>query len=277
MYNQQQNMFNQGAGTGYAYNNKKVEMHQALTPEEEASLRQRSKTNISFKLDQDEVLLGICTHKSNATKLPDLTHLGGNRFRCNICREEFELIDDPELFKQAISIVISGLQTIKTWWYDIPQETAREYFPIIPLLKKAPIAYNMARQCWRAYEEAKEVNTMGNQSAFNMWNQMNTGMYAPQQGVYGQPQYAPQQPMYGQPQYAPQGFDQQQYYNPVQPQYGCQPQEANPFVNQGQQQPSFAPNNVGYAPGAGVGNGVPIGNESTTVQNTLVVKKAMEV
>jgi len=273
MYNGQQgNQFGMG-GTYYAPQ-KKIEMHQALTAEEEAMLKNQNRSNLSFKLDQMEVLTGICTHKSNTTKMPDITLLGGTRVKCNICQEEWDLLEDLELFKSAVGIVISGLQTMKTWWIDIPPETAREYFPIIPLLKKAPAGLQMSMQCWRQYEEARQVNTSNGNNSFNMWNNIMTGGFNPMQ----------QQQMMMQQQMMQQQMQQQQYgYDPnlaMSNMYaGNNMMGGNPMV-QNQDPGNFTPGAGGYAPGTtgmmnNMGNGQ--GQTETSVSNTVQVTKVMSM
>jgi len=276
MYNNNNMNANQfGMGGTYYAQPKKIEMHPTLTPEEEAKLRQNNKSTLSFKLEEDEMLAGICAHKSNATKMPDITLLGGTRVKCNICKEEFDLLDNPEIFMSALSIVLSGLQTIKTYWIDIPPATAREYFPIIPLLKKAPAALQMALDCWNTYQQASQVNTAnGYSNSFNVWNQMMTG-YNPM-GGFGSPSqqqgFNPQMNTYGQ---QPQQFD--TYGYPVQNQYQGNPMVAN--NNMGPQNTSFAPNAGGFAPGAtgSINNMGQDNNTQTIVTNTVEVKKQMGI
>ena len=283
MYNQQQTT---QFGTHYAQPTK-VEMNQALTPEEEQILKSQRNQGMSFKLDQVDALTGMCTHKSSSTKLPDLTPIAGTRVRCNICGEEFDIIDDPAIFASALDIVLSGLQTIKTQWIDIPVDMAREYFTIIPLLKKSPVALQYARNTWNKYQEAKEVQNSTGYGTMNMWNMVAGGGYnpymgnpyaQPQPGFGGAPGYAPQ-PQYGypqqpQPQYAPPtpvGYD--AYGYPQQP-------EVNPFVNPGAPQGSqFVQGTTGYAVGVqGTASSLgqqPQAQQGQVVNNVEVSKQIM--
>lgn len=288
--NQYGNQFGAGMGGAYYAAPKKVEMHQALTPEEELLLKNQNKNNISFKLDQMELLAGICTHKSNTTKMPDITLLGGTRVKCNICQEEWDLIDDPELFKSALAVVISGLQTMKTWWIDIPPETAREYFPIIPLLKKAPVGLQIAMQCWRQYEEARQVNTSNGVNSFGLWNNIMTGGFNPMMQQQQQMMYQQQmqQQQMQQQQMNGMGFNPMMQQDPNMGMGGFNPNMGgfNPMVQQTGGPTDFTPGAGGFAPGTTgamtnmgggyspqTGNADP--NTQTSITNSVQITKTI--
>ena len=237
-----------------------IAVEPTTTPEEEEMLRKNKTADFSLKITPEEYAEGICNHRSHANNGgPDLTALGGNNFRCNICKEEFEMLDDPRKLSAAITIVRAAINTIKIMWKDCPTEAARQFYTIVPLINKLPRVFAYAKKCWD--EEQNQQNNgywSGKRpSAENYWNQMNAGVFG-NQFQYAQPQY--QQPgpapVMGTPMgYAPQGqYQQAPIYNqtmwgapmggnPMYDMTGAQVQSQNPNPANG----NFAPN-MGYNP-----------------------------
>lgn len=169
-------------------------MTQPLTPEEMSILTDKGGA-FSIKVTQEDMYKAYCTHKKNgkivATANPDGT------FTCPICGETFEFRSmDKDSVTEDINKVIDDMQTIKLTFLDIGTEVARQYFPIIPLLKKLPQLASMAAANWAKYENPnyQDQNVV---APYGMaaYNQLMGG--GAMMGMYGGAM--PVAPMMGQP------------------------------------------------------------------------------
>ena len=185
--------YNTQQGYGYNYANpmfpepmKPALMTQALTPEEMSILTDKGGA-FSTKVTREDMYKAYCTHKRNgkivATSNPDGT------FTCPICGETFEFRSlDKDAVTEDINKVIDDMQTIKLTFLDMGVDVARQYFPIIPLLKKLPQLAVMAANNWAKYE-SPTTNDPNVQVPYGMaaYNQIMGGgaMMAPMMGYYG--------------------------------------------------------------------------------------------
>lgn len=185
--------YNTQQGYGYNYANpmfpepmKPALMTQPLTPEEMSILTDRGGA-FSTKVTKDDMYKAYCTHKRNgkivATSNPDGT------FTCPICGETFEFRSlDKDAITEDINKVIDDMQTIKLTFLDMGVDVARQYFPIIPLLRKLPQLAVMAANNWAKYENPT-ANDPNVQVPYGMaaYNQIMGGgaMMAPMMGYYG--------------------------------------------------------------------------------------------
>lgn len=182
-------------GMMYAPNYQRPQMTQPLTPEEMNILADKGGA-FSTKVTQEDMLKAYCTHKKNGAIV--VVQNPDGSLTCPICGETF---DNSSLEKMDIEAdvkkVIDDIQSIKLAYLDIGTEVARQYFPIIPLLRKLPQLAVMAANNFAKYEAGTAMMNAGNSpygfAAFN--NMMNGGMYYGQP-MYGQPMY--QAPVYGQ-------------------------------------------------------------------------------
>ncbi len=194
-------------------------MTQPLTQEEMSILTDKGGA-FSIKVTQEDMYKAYCTHKKNgsivATSNPDGT------FTCPICGETFEFRSmDKDSITEDINKVIDDMQTIKLTFLDIGTEVARQYFPIIPLLKKLPQLASMAAANWAKYESPnyQDPNVV---SPYGMaaYNQLMGG--GAMMGMYGGAMQA--MPMMGQPIMAQQPVYLDAYGRPMQ----TAPQTATP-------------------------------------------------
>lgn len=228
----QQNLYGAGFGNGmgmqYAPVNQ-AKMTQPLSEEDKKLLRQNS-DNFSLQVSPMELKRSVCTHK-DANKIT-LIDNGNGTATCTICGATFELVNEPEEQIEGLTRdVISVLQSIKTYFLDIPEQYANEYFKVIPLLEKLPVFYKMARSNWRRYENANPLQNANGMYSYNLLQNITSPGYAqapgmmPQMSPYGAPMGTPA--MGGYPQQSPDmfgGYPQQQQQS-----YGN-----NPFGNYGQ-------------------------------------------
>lgn len=212
-----------------------------LSAEEIKSLQQ-TQEEFRLNLTEREALQAGCNHRSldgmtDSLEYDPVSH----QARCTICGYVFRPIEPDtniEDIEDDCDRIVDILQTIKIMFTDLPAKAAREYFMIIPLIKKIPDLFKMAAKNFSNHEFNGwnyQNKNMGGMAMLNNLNSIlgsgfNTGFQqAPQPNMYGgQPMGYPgaayqqpmQQPMgnpFGYPQ-GPQGFQQQPMMNGYQPQ-----------------------------------------------------------
>lgn len=208
-----------------------AKMTQPLTPEQMRELRSTG-SGFSLKVDPVEILRSHCTHKDNGNialmKNPD------GSSTCTVCGATFNLVDKETIEIEDITrAVIDILQSIKTYYLDIPENYVKDYFNMIPYLEKLPKFYEVAIHNFAKYENGAFLNNNNNMYGFQMlsaltspgYGQMGGGMMGgmPQQNMYQQPAQPQmgfvQQPAYGQPMQQ-QGFGSNPFGGVQQPAYG---------------------------------------------------------
>lgn len=226
-----------------------AKMTQPLTPEQMRELRSTG-SGFSLKVDPVEILRSHCTHKDNGNIA--LVKNADGSSTCTVCGATFNLLDkDIEEVAEITRAVLDVLQSIKTYYLDIPENYVKDYFNMIPYLEKLPKFYEVALHNFAKYENGAFLNNNNNMYGFQMlsaltspgFGQMGNGMMGGQMqqpqmapmGGYGQPQYNPQPQM--QPQMAPGynpfggtqqpqiGYGQPQMQQQVQPAPQPQPQQ----------------------------------------------------
>lgn len=204
---------------GYTVPRPQARNTQPLTPEQINKLRQNASA-FDMKIEQEDIWRATCTHKEKDGR-STLISIGDNRYKCTICGEEFEMSDiSKQEVEEMVTKMIDMLQTAKTVYLDVPEELARQYFQIIPLLKKFPYLWERAISCFEKYENpAMGVNPMSpGYSGFAAIQNYLTNPYA----GYPQAGYQYQQPNYGcNPGFVQPGY--QAGYMPAQPNYGYAP------------------------------------------------------
>ena len=186
---------------GMQYNPRpQAKMTQTLTAEQIKKLKGSSGT-FDLHISQTDMWRAICTHKENGNivLVEDATD---GTVTCPICGEKFVLsyLEDKDV-KQATDLTIDILQSIKTMYLDIPEEMANQYFQMIPLIKKLPELYKLARNNFNIYDQSNPVMQTGSMFGFNALNAFTSpayGMQQPMMGVNPAMMYAPQ-PQAGMP------------------------------------------------------------------------------
>lgn len=251
---------------GVMYNNQQpVKRTNPLTSAEINSLK--TKTPFSLAVTQDEVLRGICFHVDENGNPVTVTN-GDGSTSCPICGKKWnsnELSADE--VQAAADNILSVLQTIKLMYLNFPEQAAREFYQIIPLIEKVPQLYKLAADNFRTYEGYTNGYYNGQPNPFMLFGQIAGG-----NGFGNAFQYQQTQPMYNQPMYGaqpqPVAYN-QPAMNP--PMYGAAP--ANPFDAASYGQPAGAyapatPTGYAYAPGqaAPVTQGQPVAPAAAPAQ-----------
>ena len=215
----------------------KLNMTQGLTPEEQKSLRKSG--GFSLDISPEEMKISYCTHRypdKFATAVDD----EGN-FICAICGAKFKSFDGNIVeAREAVNRVMDLVETTKMQALNLPHQTIREVFQIVPVLKRLPDLY---AQSVNDYKNALGVDSYmagAESNAFAHYQQMINPMagnnyYDPAMMNIGGQVYGSQMG-YGNPQMMG-GMNPQMGYNNPQMMGGMNPQMGygNPQMMGGQQ------------------------------------------
>ncbi len=158
---------------GVQYNNLQAKMTQPLTKEEMAKLQKQG--NERLVVNEIDLIKSKCTHKNNG-QLALVQNANGTS-TCNICGETFTLVDiDPMEVEGITQRFIDILQSIKTFYLDMPVNYASEFFVMIPLLKNTPELYRIALNQFSKYESGSVVNQNNGAYGFNLFNTLTNPM-----------------------------------------------------------------------------------------------------
>ena len=211
-----------------------------LTAEQIKMLRNQGAT-FSLGLTQEEMLRAICNHRSEDGLSDTLVFDPVNgTAKCTICGYEFRPIEpdvDYESLKEDVKRVEDIIQTTKLMYIDLPQEAARDFYPILGLLEKVPQLVEFAAKNMAKHDNYNYMYNDRNMGAAAMFANL-TNIFSNMSMNYQQPQ----QPGYGYYQ-QPAGFPQQAYPQP----------QVNPFGYTGAPAQTYAPGtpaNFAYAPAA---------------------------
>lgn len=215
--------YNQGAV--YGGQQQPMKRTNPLTAEEIASMR--NKTPFSLAVTQDEVTRGICFHIDENGNPTTVTQPDGTT-TCTLCGAQWNSNElSGEQVQEAVENILSVLQTIKLMYVNFPDQAAREFYQIIPLISKIPQLYKIAADNFRTFEGYQNGYYNGNPNPFMLFGNIaggNAFQYqqtqpmgygAPMgQQMYQQPMYQQQPmgaPMMGQPAYTGNPFDASSY------------------------------------------------------------------
>lgn len=241
--------------------NRKPRFTNPLTEEDKKSLKTQGGFNLL--VDEKDMKKAICTHKDG-----DQISLKPNEdgtFTCWICGETFNLLDmQKQSVEEVTNNFIDILQSIKTYYLDIPAGVVTEFFQMIPFIKKTPEIYQIALNNYHGYETPMTGPNYPNNNMFGMYDAMANPGYA-----YN-PNYGYQQPMGFAPQYQPpMGYQPPQYPQgmpmgaaPTMPQ-NAQPVGQFGYVDNSAPVGSVPPQNAPVSPIPQPGSGA-----SDTVQTT---------
>lgn len=226
----------------YAFNNNSVMMpnnNNALTSEEIQRLMNHVKPDIfDLNVSELDVLKAFCTHKKDGQDVVQLVQDGSGYLYCPICQETWNGAQVSfEDAQEAVNILLSMMQNAK-WTGEFPANVVREYYSMIPLLKKFPQLYKYANDRVNrmfgqsGYMPANEVNSLAQYNSLFGIPSMGVNPYQQQ----GYPWAQNQQMMYGQPQMPNQATQQNQV------------QVGNPTTNPMQQTVYAVPPAPGFNP-----------------------------
>ena len=214
MMYQNNNPYANNLGYTYGVPRPQARNTQPLTPDQIAKLRQDSNA-FDMKVEVEDLWRAACTHKEKNGQ-STLVDKGDGTYVCTICHEEFKMCDSTkDEIKEAVNTLINMLQTSKTVYLDAPEELIKQYYQIIPLLKKFPDLWDRAIKNFSMYEGSAVTSVNPMYPGYSGYAALQTLLTNPYAG-YGY-QAAPQQPAgYGYQQPAA-GF----YGQPMAPAYGA--------------------------------------------------------
>lgn len=196
-------------GTGYQFNPgqqvQQPKMMNTLTDEEIQKLVKKE-NQFSLQITETEKMRGICNHR-NANGIGDaiIEDPATGECTCQICQYKFMPIDPStsvESIKDSVANVVDIIQTIKLIYIDMPQEAAREYYQLIPLLEKLPTLFDYACKDYAKHENVNMYGYNGNRNmgALQLFQMLAGNMANGYQQPQGQPMMNPQmQPQQGMP------------------------------------------------------------------------------
>lgn len=205
---------NQQQFYGYGAPRPQARNTQPLTPEQISKLRQDVNA-FDMSIPVEDIWRAQCTHKEKNGASALLQNADGS-YTCTICNATFRM---PEFSADEVEVkvneLIDLLQTSKTVYLDMPENLAKNYFQMIPLLEKFKQIWNMSMKNFAMYDgNLAGVNPMSpGYSGFAAIQGLLTNPYSggynpgfvPQQPMYPGYQQPAAQPMYGQqPMYQPQ-------------------------------------------------------------------------
>lgn len=180
---------------------------QNVLSESEIKELQATSSQFSLGLTDREMLQASCNHRSiDGTTDTLVIDPKTGLCRCTICNYEFKPVDSDtsyEAIEDACNRIVDLLQTIKIMYTDLPAQAAREYFPIIPLIKKIPQLFQFAAKSFAKHEYTGwtwNQQSMAGAAMFqNLNNIFGAGMQPVQQNPAFNPGYmnAPQAPTNG--------------------------------------------------------------------------------
>lgn len=172
-------------------------MTQPLSQEQIKTLR-RTGNGFSLQIDEIEFVRAQCTHKEGG-KIVLLENPDGTS-TCTICGATFRLIDTTRDEVQGIiQAAIDVLQSIKTYYLDIPESYVANVMQIIPLLEKVPGLYEVALHNFAKYDNGATLNQNNGMYGFGLMSAITNpgmGMMGMQQPMMGNMMGGVQQPMY---------------------------------------------------------------------------------
>lgn len=238
------NTFGQQVPNGQIYGNQQrpqALMRNPLTPEEREALKKSGGDTFNLKVDKDEIAEAVCTHKDQDTQDFSTVVNPDGSLTCTICGETFSPdMVTPDYVESAVSAILNVLNTCKWLAVDLNDNTIRQYFSMIPYIKKIPKLYKMASATYTAYMSKINPNMQQAQpSYFNALNWiMNPGTVVNPQMMYGNP--------YQQQMQNGQFYNQQPMYTPYQQQQAAMMNgTGTPFYQQTMQQQATMNNNQG--------------------------------
>ena len=228
MYNT--NFYQQPFGGNQYYgmqpNPQPVTLSNPLTKEQLELLKKRT-DKLSLVVTPLEVAKAICTHKQgNSICLYNEDNANPERVTCSICGETFDLTNgDQAAVEGAVELITNIIQTIKTYWLDVPDDVARELFTILPLIQRLPKVYSLATKNFNSVQDMHRMSEVNQPYGFGMLGNIMNPMVGMGYNAYGYPQQGMVQPSpYGQPAFPnPIGYPQQQGFVPQPNPYAMNP------------------------------------------------------
>ena len=196
-YYYQNNVYNPGfmGGAMYAPQQQKPLMVNPLTEDERAVLK--TDNSFSLQVTPAEMAQAICTHKDPVKGEFSVVPNADGTCTCKICHETFNPDQvDENYVNDAVVRMTNVLETCKYLAVDLNPEVTRNYFQMLPFIKKAPQLYKLAHNSFSRYTNANPTaNLATGPNYFNGFMALMNPAIS-----FAQPQYGyPQQAQYGYP------------------------------------------------------------------------------
>lgn len=248
---------------GVQYAKPMVKGTQPLTAEQVQQLRSNGGTKL--EITDTDLLASVCTHRDPQTNQPTLIAKEDGSQYCTICNARFNLVEySAQEVEMLTRQMVDVLQSIKTYYLDIPVNVAKEFFVILPLLEKVPMLYNIALHQFEKFENGGMVNQNGYVQSFGLLNTLTNPTYGVGGMMPGMMQQNYMDPMMQQQQMQQQMMQQQQMQ-----QMGQQMQQPTmPGMNNNMGMPQNSIyNQQPYSPG--MVNNNPFTNNGTATQQPV--------
>lgn len=148
----------------------------SLTDEEAKMLYgMRPSHALNLSISDIDVKKGMCNHKENGHDLVQVLSDGTGDVYCPRCQERWS--QNPVTKEEVQTIVdnlITQMQNVK-WVGDLPMNVTREYFSIIPMLKKFPEIFDFAMKNFEKFLGARGFYNAGDASVYGMYDALAHG------------------------------------------------------------------------------------------------------
>lgn len=154
-----------------------IKVTNPLTQEELNTLLKSGGSGFNMNISKEDLARAVCTHKDLKTGQSSAILQQDGSFKCYICGETFNLVENPEMVESITREYLNILQSVKSMYVDIPENVARAFFQIIPLVKQTPELYKLSLNHFNQYDNNGfgGVNT-ANMNTFNVYSAMAGGM-----------------------------------------------------------------------------------------------------
>ena len=255
---------------------------QSLSEEEIQELINSRGGKFDINVPRAEFLRAMCNHRHNGQEVVQQINDGSGEVFCPVCYERWnpELIT-KEQAEQLVQAFVNQLQILK-WVGNLPVDVIRDYFTIIPLLRKFPDLVEICTANYKKYTNGQAYMVAGNNSIYNQYELlMGRGMGYDQSPYMVNQPFVPanMQVMSNQPMYNPMPQQMPPMNTPYgQPQmnqgyYGQAVQQNNPAINPMQMQPGMNPQQTVYGNG-GVQPYMPAAMPQQPMMNAPVQQQA---
>ena len=159
---------------GYQYPPNQMEKPHMSNPltDEERKLLLTDTDLFNLQVTKQEVAQAVCTHKDpQKGTFSTFKNPMTGRLECQICHEQFDPdVVTSEYVQQAVDCVLNALQTIKAIGVDLSNEVIRQFFTIIPYIKRIPKLYELVNRNFAKYTQGMSAMPQNQANMFQMYD-----------------------------------------------------------------------------------------------------------
>lgn len=200
---------------GYAMPNTKTPLMTNPLTDEQRKLLAEKIDQFDLNVTAEELAYAICTHKRDGKYDVVPANDGTGEVICKTCHARFKPdVVTPEYVQETTDRVLNVMQTLKLIAVDMNVDVIKQYFAMIPYLKRIPKLYKLENSTFQQYQQTTPIQDAGGPNIYGMYNAItnpavafapNMGMGASPMGGYGYQQ--PMTPYMGQQQQMVGGFN----------------------------------------------------------------------